>query len=121
MHAGDMFPSKGLPLTDAANGGSVLHYGDTVSKAHSTIKDVDTIINGHNATTTTWDDLKVYAEFNQDFLKWAQDQLKAGKTPEQAAAEWKLPEKYAGYSAAAPALFGGIAGKLQLLAQEMKK
>jgi glyoxylase-like metal-dependent hydrolase (beta-lactamase superfamily II) len=121
MHAGDMFPNKGLPLTDAANGGSVLHYGDTLSSAYATIKNVDTVINGHNATTTTWDDLKVYAEFNQDFLKWAQDQLKAGKTPEQAAAEWKLPEKYAGYSAAAPALFGGIAGKLQLLAQEMKK
>ena len=35
---------------------------------------------------TTWADLKEFADFNQDFLTWAQAELKAGKTPEQAAA-----------------------------------
>ena len=46
---------------------------------------------------------------------------KAGKTPEQAAAEWKLPEKYKGYSGTVSPMMGGMAGRLQLLATEMKK
>jgi glyoxylase-like metal-dependent hydrolase (beta-lactamase superfamily II) len=121
MHAGDMFASKGLPLVDGASGGSVLHYPETLRKAIAGIKNVDTIINGHTNAPTTWDDLKVFAEFNQDFLAWAQAELKAGKTPEQAAAEWKVPAKYTGYSATVSANFGGLTGRIQLLADEMKK
>jgi glyoxylase-like metal-dependent hydrolase (beta-lactamase superfamily II) len=121
MHAGDLFAGKGLPLIDGANGGSQLHYPETLKKALAGIKNVDTIINGHTNAPTTWDDLKVFAEFNQDFVTWAQAELKAGKTPEQAATEWKLPAKYTGYSATAPTLFGGMAGRIQLLADEMKK
>src|SRR5205814_62963 len=34
VHAGDLFANKGLPLVDANNGGSVLHYPETLSKAH---------------------------------------------------------------------------------------
>ena len=123
VHAGDLFASKGLPLVDSANGGSVLYYADTLRKAHAGIKNVDTVINGHNATTTTWDDLQMFADFNQDFLTWAQAELKAGKTPEQAAAEWKVPDKYvaAGYSAAASTNFGGLAQRIQTLVDEMKR
>src|SRR6059058_1742352 len=54
VHAGDLFASKALPIVDADNGGSVLHYGDTLNRAYSGIKNVDTIINGHSNTTTTW-------------------------------------------------------------------
>jgi cyclase len=120
-HVGDLFASKGLPLVDAANGGSVLHYADTLNKGYKGIKNVDTVINGHSSSTTTWADLKEFVDFNQDFLTWAQGALKSGKTPEAAAAEWKVPEKYAGYSSQVPALFGGLAGRLQRLADEMKK
>ena len=66
------------------------------------------------------DMLGVFAEFNQDFVTWAQEQIKAGRTPEQAAAEWKVPEKYAGYSPNVSNLFGGLAGRIRLLAEEMK-
>jgi glyoxylase-like metal-dependent hydrolase (beta-lactamase superfamily II) len=121
MHAGDLFAGKGLPLVDSANGGSVLHYPETLNKAINGIKNVDTIINGHMPSTTTWADLKTFAEFNQDFLTFAQAQLKAGKTPEQAAAEWKVPEKYTGYSSTVAALFGGLPGRFETLAQEMKR
>jgi glyoxylase-like metal-dependent hydrolase (beta-lactamase superfamily II) len=121
VHAGDLFASKGLPLVDAANGGSVLQYPSTLNKAYSGIKGVDTIINGHAPAQSTWADLKTFAEFNQDFVNWAQAELKAGKSPEEAAAGWKLPEKYTGYSSQVPTLFGGMAGRLTLLAQEMKK
>jgi cyclase len=123
VHAADLFANKGLPNIDTDNGGSVLHYPDTLNKAYNGIKNIDIVINGHNDKTTTWPDLKTYAEFNQDFLTWAQAELKAGKTPEQAAAEWKLPEKYQalGYSATAPALFGGLAGRINLLTVEMQR
>jgi cyclase len=119
-HVGDLFASKSLPLVDGDNGGSVLHYPDTLMKGYNGIKNVDTLINGHTATTTTWADLKEFAEFNEDFLTWAQAELKAGKTPEQAAGEWKVPEKYQGYSSTVPALFGGLQGRIQRLAAEMK-
>ena len=86
VHAGDIFAGKGVPLIDGNNGGSVLHYSETLTKAHDGIKNVDTIINGHTPAQTTWADLKEFADFNKDFLTWAQAELKAGKTPEQAAA-----------------------------------
>jgi len=121
VHSGDIFANKGLPLIDANNGGSVLHISETLNKAHSGIKNVDTIINGHTPANTTWADLKEFADFNKDFLTWAQAELKAGKTPEAAAAEWKVPEKYKGYSPTAPTMFGGLAGRIQRLSDEMKK
>jgi cyclase len=120
-HIGDLFASKGLPLVDGSNGGSVLHYPETLNKGYNGIKNVDTLVNGHSNTTTTWADLKEFAQFNQDFLTWAQAELKAGKTPEQAAGEWKVPEKYQGYSSQVAPLFGGLAGRIKTLADEMKK
>ena len=123
MHAGDIFGAKALPLIDAANGGSVLHVAATLNKAHAGIKGVDTIINGHMPTQTTWADLKTFADMNQDFLTWAQAEFKAGKTPEAAAPGWVMPEKYvsAGYSATVSANFGGLVGRLQRLQEEMGK
>jgi cyclase len=120
-HIGDLFAGKNLPLVDGDNGGSVLHYPETLNKMHNSVKNVDTLINGHSDTTTTWADLKEFADFNQDFLTWAQAELKAGKTPAQAAEEWKVPAKYTGYSSTVAALFGGLPGRIQRLADEMKK
>jgi cyclase len=121
VHSGDIFANKGVPLIDGSNGGSMLHYSETLTKAYSGIKNVDTIINGHTPANTTWADLKEFADFNKDLLTWAQGELKAGKTPEQAAASWKLPEKYNGYSAQVSTMMGGLAGRVQRLADEMKK
>jgi len=121
VHAGDIFASKALPLVDADNGGSVLHYPETLRKAYNGIKNVDTVINGHTPAQTTFADLKEFADFNQDFLTWAQGAVKSGKTPQDAAAEWKVPEKYKGYSPTVAALFGGLPGRLERLQAEMKK
>jgi len=123
MHAGDIFANKGLPLIDGDNGGSVLHIADSLNKAHAGIKGVDTIINGHMPAQTTWADLKMFAELQQDFLTWAQAELKSGKTPEAAAAGWVMPDKYvkAGYSTAVSTLFGGLPGRMQRLKDELAK
>jgi cyclase len=100
MHSGDAFASKGFPLIDVPNGGSAVEYGQTLTKAAATIKNVDTIINGHITTgPTTFADLKTYADFNNEFLAWVKEQMKANKTVEEAAAAYKIPEKYTGYTA----------------------
>jgi glyoxylase-like metal-dependent hydrolase (beta-lactamase superfamily II) len=97
MHAGDVFARKGPPLLDANNGGSGVAIGDTLAKAAASVKGVDTVITGHS-TLMTWADLEEYARFNQDFLAWVRAEMAAGKTVEAAAAEYKIPAKYAGYA-----------------------
>ena len=101
MHFGDLFPGKNVPIIDANNGGSGVEYPETLSKAHSGIKDVTSIITGHS-TVMTWDDLREFAEFNRDFLNAVREAKKAGKTAEEAAAAWTVPSKYSGYSAPQP-------------------
>jgi cyclase len=103
MHSGDAFASKAFPLVDTVNGGSVAEYGKTLAKAASTIKNVDTIINGHIvAGPTVFADLQVYADFNNEFATYVQDAVKANKTFEQATADYKFPEKYAGLGYTVP-------------------
>jgi glyoxylase-like metal-dependent hydrolase (beta-lactamase superfamily II) len=98
MHAGDIFSGKNLPIIDANNGGSGLEIGNTLAKAHSGVKNVDTIITGHS-TQMTMDDLNEYAEFNREFAAFVQAGKKAGQSPSEIADSWKTPEKYKGYAA----------------------
>ena len=98
MHAGDIFARKGPPLLDANNGGSGVLIGDTLAKAHATIKNVDSIITGHS-TVMTWNDLNEYADFNKEFLTWVRAEMKAGKTVDDAAKEYAIPSKFKDYTA----------------------
>jgi hypothetical protein len=82
---------------DKNNGGSGVSYSGTIAKA-AAVKNVDTIINGHNPTTTTPADLKLYSEFIADFVKFVQDAKKAGKTIDDVVNTWKTPAKYTGYT-----------------------
>ena len=97
MHAGDVFARKGPPLLDANNGGSGLAIGDTLAKAHATIKNVDQIITGHS-DVMTWQDLDEYARFNKDFVTFVTAAMKAGKSADAAAAEYAIPAAYKGYT-----------------------
>jgi len=119
MHAGDMFAGKNAPLIDVMSGGSAVDYGKTLEKAYNTVKNIDTIITGHS-TLMKPADLKEYADFNNDFITWVQSEMKAGKTIDQAATEWRPPAKYSGYGPPAP-LFGGIKGNIQTAYNELKK
>ena len=96
-HAGDIFSGKNLPLLDTNNGGTGVEIGTTLQNAHDGIKNVDSVITGHS-TVMTWADLAEYAQFNKDFLADVQAALKAGKTPEEIAASWKISDKYKGYN-----------------------
>jgi cyclase len=102
VHAGDIFAGKTIPLLDANNGGSGVQIGDSLAKAAKSLKNIDTIITGHS-TTMTMADLSEYAEFNKEFLKDVQAAKKAGKSVDEVAGSWRIPEKYKGYAAPAAA------------------
>jgi glyoxylase-like metal-dependent hydrolase (beta-lactamase superfamily II) len=95
MHAGDIFSGKNIPLLDAVNGGSGVEIGRTLAKA-AALKNVDQIITGHSLVMTVAD-LKEYARFNDEFAAAVRAAKKAGRTPDQVAASWKIPAKYKGY------------------------
>jgi len=120
MHVGDVFAWKALPYVDAANGGSVIEGGKTIGKAVATVKNVDTIINGH-IPTSTWNDLKEYQQFLAEFAAFAEKEAKAGKTSAQAADEWKLDPKYKGYDVSVNPAFGGARGNMDIAYKELGK
>ena len=120
MHVGDIFAWKALPYVDAGNGGSVVEQPKTLAKAVAGVKNVDTIINGH-IPIGTWNDLKEYAEFTKDFVTFAESAIKAGKTVDQAAGEYKVDPKYKGYLASVNPAFGGAKPNLQIAYDELKK
>ena len=94
VHAGDVFPNKGIPMLDPSNGGSGLEYPQTISKAVAGLKDVDTVITGHFETTLTMADLKLYGEFTREIVDTMQAAKKAGRTIDDVVKSWKVPERY---------------------------
>jgi len=96
MHVGDTMANRNIPIIDKNNGGSGVEFSATVAKA-AQVPNVDTIINGHNPTTITPADLRLFSEFIGDFVKFTQDAKKAGKTVDDVVNTWKTPAKYTGY------------------------
>jgi glyoxylase-like metal-dependent hydrolase (beta-lactamase superfamily II) len=120
MHVGDTFAWKALPYVDAGNGGSVIEGPKTLGKAIATVKNVDTIINGH-IPTSTWNDLKEYQQFLAEFAAFAEREMKAGKTAAQAADEYKLDPKHKGYVVSVNPAFGGARTNMDIAYNELKK
>jgi glyoxylase-like metal-dependent hydrolase (beta-lactamase superfamily II) len=119
MHAGDMFASKALPYVDPDNGGSVVEQPDSLARA-AAVPNVDTVIPGH-IPVGTMNDLKEYAAFTKNFVEFARASIKAGKTVEQAANEYKVPPTFKGYAASLNPSFGGALPNLKIAYQELQK
>jgi glyoxylase-like metal-dependent hydrolase (beta-lactamase superfamily II) len=115
MHAGDMFPGKSTPFVDTSNGGSVVKFGETLTQA-AAVPNVDTVIPGHS-TVMAAADLREYAAFMTDIGAWVAAQMQAGKTVDQAAAEFQVPAKYTGYTVGN--MGGGIRGIIQTAYAEL--
>jgi len=120
MHVGDMFAWKALPYIDPDNGGSVVEHPKSLAKAIATVKNVDTIINGH-IPVGTWNDLREFQRFTADFAAYAERSAKAGKSAEQAAKEYTIDPKYKGYVASVNPMFGGAQPNLEIAYKELKK
>jgi cyclase len=95
MHAGDMFPWKDAPFIDRANGGSGVQWPKSLDKALQGIRDVDTVIGGHQPVAT-WKDLQTFQQYTADLLVQSEAAMKAGKSVDDAAASMQL-SKYAGF------------------------
>ena len=63
-------------------------------------------------------DLADFGEFNRLFLEHARASLKAGKTPEQAMMDLKLPEKFKDYNLTGGR--GGPGGNFGVIFEELK-
>ena len=117
MHAGDMFAWKALPFVDTANGGSVVQQPESLAKA-AAVANVDTLIPGHIPVGSI-NDLKEYAAFTRDFVVFARASIKAGKTADQAAAEYKVNPRFKGYVASLNPAFGGALANMKIAYQEL--
>jgi glyoxylase-like metal-dependent hydrolase (beta-lactamase superfamily II) len=95
LHTGDMFAWKDAPVCDRSNGGSCVAFPRTLQKVAAEIKNIDTVIPGHSPMMTM-KDVEEYQKFTADLLSYAVDQMKAGKSVDDAAAGFKI-DKYPGY------------------------
>ena len=116
-YLGELFPDRAAPVIDTANGGSGIAFPETLAKAVEAIDGVDRVITARAPIPTTyagrgrrdrgerrawtgwmtWDDLREYADFNQDFLTAVRASHEAGRSVDEAAANLDLPARYAGY------------------------
>jgi glyoxylase-like metal-dependent hydrolase (beta-lactamase superfamily II) len=100
MHTGDMYPRPHMPFIDVANsGGAAVEFADTLQKAVSTIKNVETVIGGHTPSPVTWSDFVTYTDFYRDFLNSAREAMKKGVSAEAFAKGYQVPARYKGFQA----------------------
>ena len=115
LQAGDMFPWKDAPFIDRSNGGSGKAWPDTIKKLLDGVKNVDTVIGGHQPLAT-WQDLATFQQFLVALHTHTVAAHKAGKTVDQAAADKAWMSKYTGYdstrlTAATQAIYDELNGK----------
>lgn len=115
MQAGDMFPWKDAPFIDRGNGGSGKAWPETLKKVLDTVKDVDTVVGGHQPVAT-WKDVGTFQQFLADLYTRTIAAQKSGKTVDQIAADTAWIAKYPGYEstrlkAAVQAIYDEVAGK----------
>lgn len=100
MHTGDLFPWRGLPFVDVeGSGGSAVDYGATLNKAVAGISGVETVITGHIETPVAWSDFEEFADFYNHLADAAREGLYAGRSAEETAADYTLPDRFRGYDA----------------------
>lgn len=104
---GDAFGGKFLPALGRANGGDGVEYPNTLTRALPLTRNIDMIITGHGGVAKP-QELEVHRDFMRDFLEYARQAKKAGKTAATAGREWKLPLRYAGYTADPNLVLGGL-------------
>src|SRR5580765_8183962 len=113
LHTGDDFAWKDGPGCDRGNGGSCVDLPRTLQKAVATIKNIDTVIPGHSPVTTP-KDLETFQKFTAPLLSHAVDQMKAGKSVDDATASFSI-DKFPGYQKER------VKGSIQAVYDELKK
>ena len=115
MQAGDMFPWKDAPFIDRTNGGSGRQWPLSLKKLLDGVKNVDSVIGGHQPVAT-WKDLGTFQQFTAELWSQTEAAHKAGKSVDEASANTAWIGKYAGYDttrlkAAVQAIYDELSGK----------
>ena len=98
MHTGDMFQRLNMPFIDVSNsGGSAVEFNQTLQKAATTIKGIETVIGGHTPSPVSWGDFKSFTDFYRDFFMAAEESLKAGRSVDEFVKGFRVPDKYKGF------------------------
>jgi cyclase len=113
LHTGDDFAWKDGPLCDRNNGGSCVELPRTLQKAIAGIKNIDIVIPGHSPMQTP-KDLEIWQKFTAALLSYAVDQMKAGKSVDDATASFSV-DKFEGYKKER------VKGSIQAVYDELKK
>ena len=113
LHTGDMFAWKDGPLCDRNNGGSCVALPGTLQKVIAGIKNIDTVIPGHSPMQTP-KDLEIWQKFTAALLSHSIDQMKAGKSVDEATASFSV-EAFPGYKKER------VKGSIQAVYDEIKK
>lgn len=104
---GNAFGGKFLPAFTRPYGGNGVEYPNTLTKALPLTRGIDTIITSYEGVARP-QDLEVHRDFMRDFLEYARQAKKAGKTPAAAAKAWSVPARYVGYQADPTLVIGGL-------------
>ncbi len=94
MFLGDIMAWNMAPLIDPPTGGSVIALPDALEKAAATVKNVDTVIEGHGYVNT-WDGYLRFARFNRALLNAAKAAYQRGDPPGVAVAELERTAEFA--------------------------
>ena len=110
-----MFPWKDAPFIDRSNGGSGRQWPLSLKKALDTVKNVQSVIGGHQPVAT-WKDFATFQQFTAELWSQTEAAQKAGKSVDEAAASTGWLSKYPGYDstrlkAAVQAIYDELSGK----------
>jgi glyoxylase-like metal-dependent hydrolase (beta-lactamase superfamily II) len=94
MFLGDIMAWNMAPLIDPPTGGSVIALPDALEKAAATVKNVDTVIEGHGYVNT-WDGYLRFTRFNRALLNAAKAAYARGDPPGAAVAELERTAEFA--------------------------
>jgi hypothetical protein len=74
------------------------------------------VITGHHDTTLAMADLKMYTDFHREFIRAVRTAKKAGRTIDDVASTWKVPERFvkAGYMQPPPGTTGQGTARLRM-------
>jgi glyoxylase-like metal-dependent hydrolase (beta-lactamase superfamily II) len=116
LHPGDAFASRAPGRIDTGNGGSGVEWANTITQAAKTITNVEIVLPSHVTGANVllkWQDFVDWGEFNRLYVAHARESLKAGKTPEQAAMDFKPGDKFKDYTLTGSGNFGLIYEELK--------
>ena len=102
MHSGDMFSLKRPPFIDTNTAAAAWSIPRRWRRPRPAFRVWTRLSRGHTSGLFTWPELEEYAEFHRDFVAMARAAHAEGKSAEQAAEDYVIPDRFEGYNRSDP-------------------